>query len=389
MKADTRLFALGFRPFYSLAAIFAVVSILVWLLSYTGAFQTGGYLRGIFWHSHEMVFGFAIAVMTGFLLTAVRNWTGLPTPTGFALAALAVLWLAGRVLIITGPPLLAALVDILFVPALAVVIAIPIVRSRNQRNYKIVALLVLIAITQVFYHLASLGPLPAWLAYTTIITALDLMTIVFAIIAGRVIPAFTKNAIPGSEPRHAGWLEFLSFASLVLIIVTRVGSDWFSIPALIPTTILVVAAVSHAFRLTLWQPWLTSGNPLLWMMPVAYSWLPVALFLRVLAAYSVVSQGAWIHALTTGAISGLMLAMMMRSSLGHTGRPLVASGMDMTAFLLLQLAAIIRVVAGLFGAGLYESLVVASGVMWVLAFAAFLLRYLPMLTRPRIDGRPG
>jgi len=389
MKADFRLFALGFRAFYSLAAIFAVVSILLWLLSFTDVFQAGGYLRGIFWHSHEMVFGFAIAVMTGFLLAAVRNWTGLPTPTGFALAALAALWLAGRVLIVTGPPLLAAMIDILFVPALAIAIALPIIRSRNQRNYKIVVLLALIAVSNVVYHLASLGPLPAWLAYTTVITALDLMTIVFAIVAGRVIPAFTKNAIPGSEPRHAGWLEFLSFGSLVLIIVTRVGSDWFSIPALIPTTILVVAAVSHAFRLTLWQPWLTSGNPLLWMMPVAYSWLPVALFLRVLAAYSAVSQGAWIHALTTGAISGLMLAMMMRSSLGHTGRPLVASGMDMTAFLLLQLAAIIRVVAGLFETGIYDSLVIVSGVLWILAFVVFLLRYLPMLVQPRIDGRPG
>ena len=128
---------------------------------------------------------------------------------------------------------------------------------------------------------------------------------------------------------------------------------------------------------------------MLWMMPVAYSWLPVALFLRVLAAYSVVSQGAWIHALTTGAISGLMLAMMMRSSLGHTGRPLVASGMDMTAFLLLQLAAIIRVVAGLFDAGMYDSLVTVSGVLWILAFVVFLVRYLPMLVQPRIDGRPG
>lgn len=389
MKGGNRLLALGFRTFYSLAAIFAVVSILFWLLSYTGTFRAGAYLQGTFWHSHEMVFGFAIAVMTGFLLTAVRNWTGLPTPTGLALAALAILWLAGRVLIITGPPLLAAMVDILFVPALAIIVAIPIIRSRNQRNYKIVALLVLIAIAQVFYHLASLGPLPAWLAYTTVITALDLMTIVFAIVAGRVIPAFTKNAIPGSEPRHAGWLEFLAFASLVLIIVTRVGSDWVSIPALVPTTILVVAAVSHALRLTLWQPWLTSGNPLLWMMPVAYSWLPVALFLRVLAAHSVISQGAWIHALTTGAISGLMLAMMMRSSLGHTGRPLVASGMDMTAFLLLQLAAIIRVVAGLFDTGMYDSLVTVSGVVWILAFGVFLLCYLPMLVKPRIDGRPG
>lgn len=389
MKNDAGLFALGFRPFYSLAAIFAIVSILFWLLSLTGVFHTGSYLRGIFWHSHEMVFGFAIAVMTGFLLTAVRNWTGLPTPTGVALVALAAVWLAGRLLIITGPPMLAAFVDVAFVPMLAVAIALPIIRSRNQRNYKIVVLLVLISIANVVYHLASLGPLPSWLAYTTVITAIDLITILFAIVAGRVIPAFTKNAIPESQPRHAVWLEFLSFGSLVLIVVARVSSDWVSIPLLVPTAIIVVAAASHALRLALWQPQLTVGNPLLWMMPVAYSWLPVALFLRALAGYSVVSQGAWIHALTTGAISGLMLAMMMRSSLGHTGRPLVANGVDMTAFLMLQLAAIIRVAAGLFATELYQPVVIASGLIWILAFGVFLTRYLPMLMQPRIDGRPG
>ena len=389
MKGIDRLFALGFRPFYSLAGIFAVASILFWLLSLTGVFHAGAYLRGIFWHSHEMVFGFAIAVMSGFLLTAVRNWTGLPTPTGLALAALAAVWLAGRLLIIAGPPLLAAIVDVAFVPMLAVAIALPIIRSRNQRNYKIVALLVLIATANVIYHMASLGPLPSWLAYTMVITAIDLITILFAIVAGRVIPAFTKNAIPESQPRHAVWLEFLSFGSLALIVVARVSSDWVSVPLLVPTAIIVVATVSHALRLALWQPQFTLGNPLLWMMPVAYSWLPVALFLRAVAGYSVVSQGSWIHALTTGAISGLMLAMMMRSSLGHTGRPLVANGMDMAAFLMLQLAAIIRVVAGLFATEHYQLVVIISGAMWILAFGVFLTRYWPMLSRPRIDGRPG
>ncbi|MGB5332338.1 MAG: NnrS family protein [Woeseiaceae bacterium] len=389
MKRGSQLFALGFRPFYSLAAIFALASVLFWLLSFTGTFYVSGYLHGISWHSHEMVFGFAIAVMSGFLFTAVRNWTGLPTPTGLALAALAALWVAARVLITTGPALPAALVDAVFVPALALAVAVPIVKSRNQRNYKIVALLLLIGITNVIYHLATLGLVPARLANTSLIAALDLITIVFAIVAGRVIPAFTKNAIPESDPRHANWLEILSFGSLILIIVLRVSADWVSTPVLITTTILFVAAVAHTFRLALWQPHLTVRNPLLWMMPVAYSWLPIAFVLRALAENSLVSQGAWIHALTMGAISGLMLAMMMRSALGHTGRPLVASGLDMSAFLVLQLAAIIRVTAGLFASSLYPELVIFSGVLWMLAFAIFLWRYLPMLVRPRIDGRPG
>jgi uncharacterized protein involved in response to NO len=389
MKRDAGLFALGFRPFYALAGIFAVAAVAVWLLSLAAVFHIGGYLPGVFWHSHEMVFGFATAVMAGFLLTAVRNWTGLPTPTGLALAALAAVWFAGRVLIITGPPLLAAIVDVAFIPALAAAIAAPIIRSRNQRNYKIVVILLLIALANVVFHLALRGLLPAWLIRTTVVTALDLITLLFAIVAGRVIPAFTKNAIPESAPRHAGWLEFLSFGSLILIIVARISDDWVPVSAMVPAVLLVIAAVSHAYRLALWQPHLTVSNPLLWMMPVAYSWLPVALFLRALAQYSVVGEAVWIHALTTGAISGLMLAMMMRSALGHTGRPLVAGGMEMGAFLVLQLAAIVRVAAGLFSEAHYLQVVVASGILWMLAFGVFLTRYLPMLARPRIDGRPG
>ena len=387
--ANSRLFALGFRPFYLLAAAFAILAVVLWLLSYRGLLLYGGYLQGSFLHSHEMVFGFAVAVISGFLLTAVRNWTGLPTPTGPALAALVSVWLAGRLLIVTGPPILAALIDVLFVPMLAVAVARPIIKSRNQRNYKIVVLLALIALCNIFYHLAAMGPLPAWLAYTTIVVALDLLTILYAIVAGRVIPAFTRNAIASSDPRSSTWVEVAAFGALILTIIVKISSDWVHVPALLPNALVIIAAVAHTFRLTYWQPYKTVGNPLLWMLPVAYSWLPIALLLRVLAQYSMVAPSAWIHALTIGAISSLMLAMMARSALGHTGRDLKASGMDMAAFVFLQLAAILRVLASLLPADIYFLIVVASGVLWVLAFGTFLYRYLPMLVQPRIDGRPG
>lgn len=382
------LFGLGFRPFYLLAALFAVVGLGCWLLSYLAIVDAGGYLRGAFWHSHEMVFGFAVAVISGFLLTAVRNWTGRQTPTGVALALLAGLWLLGRVLIAVGPPVVAALVDVLYLPFLIVAIALPIFSSRNQRNYKVVLLLVLFALAHLVFHVASLGPLPAWLAYTTIVVTLDLLTILYAIVAGRVIPAFTRNAIEGSEPRTSMWVEALVFGSLILIVAARIASDWMVLPMMLSTTLVVIAAVAHAFRLALWQPQATLGNPLLWMLPVAYSWLPIAFLLRALAQQGIAMPATWIHALTAGAISSLMLAMMMRSSLGHTGRRLEASGLDMTAFLLLQLAAIIRVTAELFG-GAYAAVTVVSGMTWMLAFGLFFARYLPMLTSKRIDGRPG
>lgn len=380
--------SLGFRPFYLLAALFAVAGLGFWLLSYLAVVDSGGYLRGVFWHNHEMVFGFAVAVISGFLLTAVRNWTGLPTPTGLLLAALAAVWLLGRVLIVTGPSMVAAFVDVLYLPLLLVAISLPIIRSRNRRNYKVIVLLALIAFTHGVFHYASLGPAPAWLAYTTIIVALDLITILYAIVAGRVIPAFTRNAVPGAEPRASQWVELVVFAAMISIVAARVASDWVAVPMLLPTALLVVAAVAHAFRLALWQPQVTVTNPLLWMLPVSYSWLPVAFFLRGLAGHAIVMQATWIHALAAGAISSLMLAMMMRSSLGHTGRGLVASRLDMTAFLLLQAAAIVRVTAGLFD-GAYASVVTLAGILWMLAFGIFFLRYLPMLTQPRADGRAG
>jgi len=380
---------LGFRPFYLLAAGFAILAVVLWLFSYRGLLPYGGYLQGSFLHSHEMVFGFAVAVISGFLLTAVRNWTGLPTPTGPALAALVIVWLAGRLLIVTGPPILAALIDVLYVPMLAVAVAQPIIKSRNQRNYKIVVLLALIALCNIVYHLAAMGPLPAWLAYTTIIVALDLLTILYAIVAGRVIPAFTRNAIAGSDPKHSTWVEVAAFGSLILMIMVKISSDWMLVPALLPNALVIIAAVAHTFRLAYWQPYKTVGNPLLWMLPVAYSWLPLALLLRVLAQYSMVAPSAWIHALTIGAISGMMLAMMARSALGHTGRELKASGMDMAAFVFLQLAAILRVLADLATVDNYFLIIVASGALWVLAFGTFLYRYLPMLVQPRIDGQPG
>ena len=387
--ANNRLLALGFRPFYLLAAGFAIIAVVHWLFSYRGLLLFGGYLQGTFLHSHEMVFGFSVAVISGFLLTAVRNWTGLSTPTGLALAGLAIAWLAGRVFIITGPPLLAAVVDAIYVPLLAVAVARPIIKSGNQRNYKIIVLLALIALCNILYHLAAMGPLPAWLAYTSVIVALDLLTILYAIVAGRVIPAFTRNAVPGSDPRQSTWIEVAAFASLILIVIAKISSDWVFVPAVLSNLLLIVAAVAHTFRLALWQPYRTVRNPLLWMLPVAYSWLPVALVLRVLAQYSIVTQAAWVHALAIGAISSMMLAMMVRSSLGHTGRALQASGPDMAAFLLLQLAAILRVLADVAPVDRYFSIVVASGMLWVLAFGVFLSRYVPVLAGPRIDGRPG
>ena len=380
------IFQLGFRTFYSLAAIFAIAAMILWLRAFAGLSGTGDYLYGVVWHSHEMLFGFATAVITGFLLTAVRNWTGLPTPTGAALAMLAVLWLAARALIIIGPASLAAVVDVAFLPALALAIAGPILRSKNQRNYKVLALILMLAASHGVYHLASLGFAEAWLARTSLFVGIDILVILMAIVGGRVIPAFTRNAIPSATSRHEPWVELITFVSMILIIAASVLRGSWAVPPMFMALLLTVAAAAHAIRLALWDPVKTIHNPLLWMMPAAYSWMPIAFLLRALAATNIIPAGAWIHAMTMGAVSALMLAMMMRSSLGHTGRALVASKTDMAAFLLLQIAAIVRVAASIVAGETYQQWIVVSGLIWALAFLVFALRYLPMLSRPRVTG---
>jgi uncharacterized protein involved in response to NO len=383
------LFALGFRPFYLLAAVYAVLALPVWVVSFYGGMQTGEYLRGVAWHSHEMIFGFAPAVIAGFLLTAVRNWTGQPTPTGLPLAGLVVLWLVARVLIVTGPAGAAAVIDVLFLPALGIAVAIPIWRSRNARNYKVLAVLAILTLANAAYHLASLNFLPVGIMRIAVTAALDVIAILIAIIGGRVIPAFIGNAVEHAKPRHNVVIEVLAVGALVVILGLGVLQPWLPVSSTAWLVILVVAAVGHGIRLMLWQPFCARGNPLLWMLPAAYAWLPVTLALRTLSSFGIVPISTAFHALTIGAIASLMVAMMMRSALGHTGRPLVAGDSEIIAFVLLQLAGVTRVLASSVAAGAYREAMIVSAVLWTSAFAVFLIRYWAILTRPRIDGRPG
>jgi uncharacterized protein involved in response to NO len=383
------LFALGFRPFYLLAAVFAVLALPVWIVSFFGGMQTGEYLRSVAWHSHEMIFGFAPAVIAGFLLTAVRNWTGQPTPTRLPLAGLVALWLVARVLIVTGPANAAAAIDVLFLPALGFAVAIPIWRSRNAGNYKVLVVLAILTMANAAYHLASMKYLPVGMTRTAMTAALDVIAILIAIIGGRVIPAFIGNAVEHAKPRHNFVVEVLAVGTLIVILGLGVLQPLLPVSGTAWLVILVVAAVGHGIRLTLWQSWRARGNPLLWMLPAAYAWLPVALVLRALSRIDMVPVSASIHAFTVGAIASLMVAMMMRSALGHTGRPLVAGRAEISAFVLLQLAAIVRILASSFASGMYRDAMIVSAILWTLAFAVFLFRYAPILTRPRIDGRPG
>ena len=377
------LWSIGFRPFYLLASLFAALSVPLWAAQLAG-WLPEPYLQGPLWHGHEMLFGYALAVVAGFLLTAVRNWTGQPTASGGALMALAALWVVGRVLVLTPYQAAAAIVNAAFPLALAVAIGIPLVRSRNTRNYFFLGLLALMAALVAALHVALLGG--AELAPRLgLVLGLDVMLFIMAVMGGRVIPMFTNNGVPGTGAARHPLVENLALGSVLVLFV----ADLLRLPAAAVAAVAGIGAIAHGTRLALWRGWRTLGAPLVWILHAAYAWIVVHLVLRGLGAMGVVGESAAIHALTVGAIGGLTLGMMTRTARGHTARPLVAEGPELACFLLIQAAALVRVLGGLGFAGLYLASVQLSAALWAAAFALYAATYWPVLTRPRLDGKPG
>ena len=377
------LWQLGFRPFYLLASSFAAISIALWALQYTGLLGAS-YLSGPMWHAHEMIFGFVLAVIVGFLFTAGRNWANQPTPTGASLAALAALWVAARVLVLTPWGWAAAAANVGFVLAAAYALGRALWAGRSQRNYFFVGLLLLLACATLALHLELLGviELPAW---GSIHLALDVVLFIMAVMAGRVVPMFTNNGVPGTNATRHPWVEQLALGSIVALFL----ADLVQGVPLIASAVALVAAVAHGARLALWQPWRTLGTPLVWVLHGAYAWIVVHLLLRALAGPGWVAEPLALHALTLGAVGGLTIGMITRTARGHTGRPLKADGFETSAYLLVFAAAIVRVFGAMLLPGLYMACVQLSALLWFAAFALYAVRYWPVLTRARLDGRPG
>jgi len=378
------LWNLGFRPFYLLAGFFAAFSVLGWIAQFAGWLGSRVYLGDPRWHAHEMIFGYAFAVLVGFLFTAARNWTNRPTPTGMPLAAIALLWLAGRVLVLTPWPFLSAAADTAFAIAATAGLAVPLVASRNRRNYFFMPLLLGLGAANFAFHLAMAGvidiPVQRGLQ-----AGLDLILFVVAVMAGRVIPMFTANAVPGTNAVRLPWLERTVLGgTLALLAVDALG-----LPPVVIAVIAAIAGVAHAVRLVLWKPWVTAGRPILWILHLSYAWIAVHLGLRVFAVLGAVSPSLATHALTIGAIGGITLGMMTRTSRGHTGRALQTTPYETAAYVLVQLAAAVRVFLPMLDAQLQLAAIIVSGILWSTAFALFTVTYWPILTRPRIDDKPG
>lgn len=381
------LWQLGFRPFFLLAGLAAVILMAHWLLIYLGYMDTPYFANPALWHSHELLFGYTTAVIAGFLLTAVQNWTGLKTLTGLPLMLLALLWLAGRLAIASGgmlPAMSVLIVDVAFLPVLALAVAIPLLRARQYPNLLVfISLLTLMTLANLLIHLehSVIGPLSG----SGIQLMYFLVMLLIAIMAGRVVPFFTERGVGGTGLKLSPWLERLAIASLIVYALAEL---------LLPNSatgmwLAGLAFMVNALRWLSWQDRRLWRIPMLWVLHLAYAWLVLSLLFSVLAHLAWIPAIVEIHAFTVGTLGMITLGMMCRVSLGHSGRPIEASKLTTLAFVCLLLAALVRVVGGLFAGSGYSDSIVVSAILWLVAFGLFVIEYMPILIKSRIDGRPG
>lgn len=382
------LAAKGFRPFFLLAAAFAVAILPLWMLTLVGILNPTSYLDAVSWHAHEMVFGFAVAVIAGFLLTAVGNWTKRETAVGVPLLALSAVWLLGRIAI-TGAPLFlhwfTAVADLAFLPVLIVVLARPLIASKNHRNLVMLGLLGALFLANLAIHLDVLGVLPGWRRRGNFF-AIDLVILVILLMAGRVFPMFTRNATDVASIRA---LPALDLATVVAM-GTLALLDAFAAPPMVAGAAAGVTGILAAARSVHWGARHVFKLPLVWILHVGYAWIPLGLVLRGLSAFgSAVPSSVATHALTVGGIGALTLGMMSRVALGHTGRALTVSPPVVASFVLVTLAAMVRVLIPLVSPASYRPSLFVAGCLWTAAFGIYLVVHAPMLVTARPDGKVG
>ena len=382
------LLRLGFRPFYLLAARFAAIAIPLWMAHYFG-WLPGGLASlahvDLAWHMHEMLFGMAVAVVVGFLYTAARNWTGLWTPRRGNLAALADA-LARRPRGDAAGAATARRRGRLAVPAAGRVSDVACeATAGNKRNIFLVGLLGLMALANLVFHASILGWLPLT-PFAPIQAAILVIVIIESVIGTRIIPMFTRNGAPGTTPLVQPMLDRVSLGLLAASALAWVAA---AAPAWLFGPLALAAAALVLLRLWRWQALRTLSVPLLWIMHLSYAWIAVGFVLLALSGWQLVSASAGFHALAVGSMAGLILGMMTRTTLGHTGRPLKAGRAERAMFVLIQLSALSRVLSALGWDNAAGALLLASAACWAVAFGLYALVYRPYLANARVDGKPG
>lgn len=378
------LLTLGFRPFFLAAGASAFLSLLVWLGMLHGLFPINLQFAGSAWHAHEMLYGYAMAAIAGFLLTAVRNWTGQQTAAGAELAGLALLWLLARALPwLTLPALLGAGLAAAFPLLLGWSLRRPLWGGQNPVNRVFLLLLAGMALAAFWSQMRAAGAVPPGLLDADTLM-LDLILLTLLIVSGRVLPFFTRAALPGAEPHSSPWLEKLTFIAAGVWISADLASPWPILTAAASLTLAVILSL----RIGGWHDRRAWGVPILAVLYAGALWLIAGLALKALAELELVAPNPALHALTVGAIGVFTIGMMVRITLGHTGRPMSAPASLTAAFVAVNAAALIRVFFPLLWPNAYSTWMLLSGLLWVGAFAVFLLVLGPMLLGPRADGKP-
>lgn len=389
--APRMLFAYGFRPFFLLAGLFAVLAVPAWLLMYSAGVQPLPDMPPQYWHAHEMVFGFLTAAIAGFLLTAVPSWTGARGFAGLPLVLLSAAWLLGRLAFAmagTLPAWAVAALDMIFLPALALVLAPPLVRAKN-RNTPMLAVLAALWLADGIFLVALFRQDPL-LASRVLRVAIDIVLTLVTVIGGRIVPSFTANALRrrGEEVRITSrkWLETLIVPTMVAVILVGAWRPDSTLSGILAA----IAAVAHALRLSGWGGFRTRNDAILWVLHVAYAWLPIGFALKAFWLLNGSDWAVhWLHAHAVGALGTMILGVMTRVALGHTGRELHVKPSIAVAYVLLSLGALVRVFAPSIVPTAYLPMLTISGALWTAAFVLFLVVYAPILTSPRVDGKPG
>jgi uncharacterized protein involved in response to NO len=382
----------AFRPFFLFGSLFGILAMAVWIGYLNGIVSFRPYGNPIYWHMHEMIFGFVSAFIVGFLLTAVQNWTGLRAVNGFMLMVLFLLWLSARIIMaldmdING--IAVTLIDTSFYLFAAILMANLVIRSNNIRNLFFIPVLVFLAACNGLFHL---GVLVGNNDYVNqgLYGAIMQISMMIVIIAGRVLPMFTANGTQTEKVLPLLWLERTCVIFSGLFIVLFLFGLNRQLPTIIMALLFSVASICNGIRAIRWRPWITFRTPLVWSLHLAYWFIPLGYGLFALHYFALdVSLSVSIHALTAGAMSALILAMIARVSLGHTGRALKIHHSMTVAFSFILGAALIRITSGLWPAlfSNYGSLI--AGGCWIIAYSIYLINYSKILTSARPDGRPG
>lgn len=384
-EAIPPLLRLGFRPFFLFGSLYAVIAIVVWVWM----FQTGQpsilKVPALWWHVHEMLFGFAMAIVVGFVLTAVQNWTGINGTKQARLGLLVVLWFLPRILFWTPAPLwLISSIEALFLAFTAFEVGTRVIKAKGWRNLFFIPLFIL-AIIANFASYATIKGMPPFPASAVWQAMLWWFTLLLSVMGSRVIPFFTARRFNFEKPQPLMVLEWGANLPLVGLFVLSFFPMTFE---QLGQPLMLASGIAHLIRVIRWQPWRTLSEPLVWSLHAAYLCIPISLLLRGAIDNPFASHNM-IHLFAIGALGGLILAMIARVTMGHTGRAIYQGPNMALAFSALILAALIR---GLGVAFMLEHLMMwvnMSATLWVFAFGMYLWRFGYMLMMPRADGHPG